>query len=325
MKIAITGATGHVGINLVNKLIELNYDVRVLIHKNKSAFNGLQVDKFEGDLLVVDSLAGFCKDVDIIFHLAALISIGSSSDNEVYETNVVGTKNLVSEAKQYGVKKIIHFSSIHALIHEPYDVPMDENREIAINSAIAYERTKAIAEDWVLSQQSNNLDVVIINPTSIIGPKDPGPSLMGEFMCLAYRGRIPGVVPGGYDWVDVRDIVNVCVEAMQKSKGGQRYILSGKWLSIKDFSDLFMKVSDKQKKLPVLPLWLAKIGIPFMDIFAKITNTKPIYTSESLSILQSGNKHISSKKAQQDLGFKNRPLEETLRDTFIWFKDNNHI
>lgn len=325
MRIAVTGATGHVGVNLVKSLVDKGFDVTALIHKNPSIFNGLNIDKVNGDLLIPDTLSKFCKDADVVIHLAALISIGSSSFNQVQMTNVVGTKNLVEAAKVIGVRKFIHFSSIHALIHEPLDQPMDENRELAIDSKISYERTKAIAEKWVLEQQSENFDVIVLNPTSIIGPKDPGPSLMGEFICGAYKGTIPGVVPGGYDWVDVRDIVDATIEAINKGRGGERYILSGSWLKIKEFADIFIEVSDKKRLLPVIPLWLATIGVPFLFLFSKLTGTKPLYTKESLSILQSGNQNISSKKAQKELNFNPRPLKETLADTYSWFKENKYF
>ncbi len=325
MKIGVTGATGHVGVNLVKKLILLGHNVRILNYKNKNEFFNSDIEKVYGNVLDPESLKEFCKGLEVIFHLAAIISIGSENRSKVFSTNVEGTKNLVNIAKQLGVKKLIHFSSIHALVHEPLNLPMDESREVAIDSIIPYERTKAIADKWVLGQQSNDFDVIIINPTSIIGPEDYGPSLMGEFIIMAYNGKLPGVVPGGYDWVDVRDIVDASISAIKNGVGGNRYILSGSWLTIKDFADLLIKVSDKHKTITVLPLWLAKIGIPFLYAYAKITNTKPLYTNESLSILQSGNRLISSEKAKEELGFNPRSLHETLTDTYHWFKENSYF
>jgi len=325
MKIAITGATGHVGANLVPRLIELGHNLKVLIYNGDSIPDSTKVEKVKGSLQNTDSLFHLCKDVDVVFHLASLISIGSDSYEQVYETNVDGTKNVFKAASGAGVKKFIHFSSIHALIHKPYEMPMDETKPVAINSSINYERTKAIAEQWVMEQNGNGTEVVVINPTSIIGPMDPRPSLMGEFMKMTYENRIPGLVPGGYDWVDVRDIVEATINTIDKGRGGERYILSGNWLSVKSFSDMFVDVSDKDKYLPVLPLWLAKLGVPFMYLYSKLTKRKPIYTYESLNILQSGNRNISSAKAELELGFKSRPLQETLLDTYNWFKENDYL
>ncbi len=325
MRIAVTGATGHIGINLVKALVSQNYKVKVLVHNNTSDLSNYDVDIIVGDLLNPKSLIQLCKDVDIVIHLAAVISIGLSSSNDVYNINVQGTKNIVDVAIGQGVKKLIHFSSIHAIVQEPLNKTLDEKGAIAFDSKIPYEVTKATAEQWVLNQQSNTFDVVVLSPTSVIGPEDPGPSLMGEFMCGAFNRTIPGVVPGGYDWVDVRDIVDATITAISKGKGGNKYILSGAWLSIKEFADLWMNTCGSNRRLPVIPLWLAKFGVPFLYVFAKLTRTKPVYTNESLSILQSGNRQISSLKAQTELGFHSRALEETFIDSHKWYKENKYI
>ena len=325
MRIAITGASGHVGINLVKRLDDLGHDLKVLIYNSDIVLEGVEVKKVKGSLQDMESLARLCEGVDIVFHLASLISIGSDSYEQIYATNVDGTKNIVNAARSAGVKKLIHFSSIHALVHKPYELPMNETKAIAVDSPIYYERTKAIAEDWVLKQNSNDFEVVVLNPTSIIGPVDTKPSLMGELMRRVYNHTIPGVVPGGYDWVDIRDIVEATIAAIDRGRAGERYILSGKWLSIKGFTDMFVDVSDKNNQLPVLPLWLAKLGVPFMFVYSKLAKKTPIYTFESLDILQSGNRNISSKKAQMELGFKSRPIEETIFDTYNWFKENDYF
>ncbi len=325
MNIAITGATGHVGVNLIPRLIELGHNLKVLIYNGDGVPDSTKVEKVKGSLQDTASLSHLCKDADVVFHLASLISIGSDSYEQIYATNVEGTKNIFKAASIAGVKKFIHFSSIHALVHKPYDLPMDETRDIAINSPIYYEKTKAIAEQWVMEQNGNGVEVVVINPTSIIGPVDFGPSLMGEFMKMVYEGKIPALVSGGYDWVDVRDVVEATIVAIENSRGGERYILSGKWLSIKSFTDIFISFSDKNNYLRVLPLWLARLGVPFMSVFSMITGRQPVYTNGSLTILQEGNRFISSKKAQKELGFKPRPLEDTLFDTYNWFKENDYI
>lgn len=325
MKIAVTGATGHVGINLVKRLIVQGHNVKVLVYEEIDVLDGLNVEIVKGSLQNIESLELLCEGAEVVFHLAALISIGSDSDKKLFDVNVLGTKNIVNSARNVGVKKLIYFSSIHALVHEPCDLPMDETREIATNSPISYERTKAIAEKWVMEQHGNNFEVVIINPTAIIGPEDPKPSFMGEFMKLMYSGNLPGLVPGGYDWVDVRDVVEAAIAAIEKGRGGERYILSGKWLSVKSFADIFVEYSDKNKSLPVLPMWLARLGVPFMWIYAKLTGRTPVYTNGSLDILKSNNRFISSEKAQLELGFKPRPLNETIFDTYSWYKENDYL
>ncbi len=325
MKIAVTGATGHVGINLVKRLVDQGHYLKVLVYEKIDVLDGLDVEIVKGSLQNIESLKQLCEGAEVVFHFAALISIGSDSDKKIFDINVLGTQNIVNSAMNVGVKKLIHFSSIHALVHKPYNHPMDESREIATDSPISYERTKAIADKWVMEQHNDNLEIVVLNPTAIIGPNDTKPSFMGEFMKLIYAGNLPGLVPGGYDWVDVRDVAEAAITAIEKGRGGERYILSGKWLSIKNFADIFVEYSDKNKYLSVLPLWLARLGVPFMWIFSKLTGKTPVYTYGSLEILKSNNRFISSDKAQLELGFKPRPLKETIFDTYSWYKENNYL
>ena len=326
MNIAVTGAAGHVGCNLIRTLLKSGeHKLRVLQYHDHTALDGLDVEIIKGDLHQAETLVGFCEGIDVLFHLASKISIGSNSYQSVYETNVNGTKNLVRAAQKAGIKKYIHFSSIHALIHQPFEEMMDESRALATTSRIAYEKTKSLAEEWVLTQKRDDFEVVVLNPTSIIGPCDYKPSLMGQFLIRLYNNSLPGLVPGGYDWVDVRDIVQSAISAIENGKSGERYILSGGWTTIKELADVLAKVNGLKINKPIIPIWLARIGVPFIYIWSKAIGQHPLYTNESLSILQSGNKNISFKKAAKDLGHSPRPLRETLKDAIDWFKENKYI
>ncbi len=325
MKIGVTGATGHVGANLVRILIANGYEVRALVRKDTRALQGVPVEKIQGDLLQPETLTLFCDGMEVIIHLAALISIGSNHYDKVFDANVTGTKNLIAACKKKGVKRIIHFSSIHALEHKPLDKPMNESRPLAITSPMAYEHTKAIAEKWVLQQNSPDFEVIILNPSAIIGPNDFKPSFLGEVVMMIYKGTLPGLVPGGYNWVDVRDVAEATANAITNGKAGERYILAGEWQCIKTLAEEIIRINGKGRTIPLFPLWLAKSGLPFMTLFARLTGNRPLYTKQSLLILQTGNRNIFSKKAQEVLGFSPRPLKETLRDTIHWFQKNSYL
>lgn len=325
MKIGITGANGHVGANLIRILDSGKHHLRLLQYHGHEAFSGMPVEVVSGDLNNKQSLTAFCEELDVIVHLAAKISIGSNSFDSLAHVNIDGTKNLVYAARHAGVKKFIHFSSIHALIHDPPDIPLDENRGLALYSNMAYERSKALAEQWVTKRQNNSFDVVILSPTSMIGPYDYKPSLTGEMILRLYQGKLPGLIPGGYNWVDVRDVCEATVSAIDRGRGGERYILSGTWKSMVDLANLFGSVTNKKMNIPVFPLWLARLGVPFLTVWAKLNGRKPLYTNSSLTILQEGNKNISFEKAKKELGFQPRPLSETLTDTVNWFKQNNYL
>jgi len=202
---------------------------------------------------------------------------------------------------------------------------MDESKSPATGSALAYEHTKALADEWILTQQADDFDVIILNPTAIIGPYDFQPSLQGSFIIRLYKGTLPGLVPGGYDWVDVRDVCEATRSAISHGKGGERYILSGHFVTIVEFASQVAEVTGKKINKTVLPLWLTYVGVQFIYLWSELRGQKPLYTKQSLFILQSGNRKISNLKARKELGFNTRPLSETLKDTLDWFKENKYI
>lgn len=323
--IGVTGANGHVGANLVRRLLKKDFDIRVLQYRNHEAFDGLSVEVVVGDLNEPDSLVPFCDGLDVIIHLAAKISIGDNSYESLYKVNVEGTKNLVKAAKNKGVKRFIYFSTIDAIVHQPLDQPMDESRPLSTDSPMAYEKTKSLADQWILSQQSDNFDVIVLNPTAILGPFDFKPSLTGQLITRLYNNSLPGLVPGGYDWVDVRDVSEAAHHAIFQGKGGERYFLSGTWKSVPDFAKLLGSVTNKKINVTVFPLWAARMGLPFIRLYSKLSGQHPLYTNQSLTILQEGNKNILNNKARKELGYNPRPLAETLKDTVNWLKESKLI
>lgn len=271
------------------------------------------------------SLNKFCEGLDVVIHLAAKISLGNNSYKSVFEVNVTGTKNLLRAAKKAGVKRFIHFSSIDALEHAPLDKQLDEKRPLRTKSKVAYESTKAIGEEWVLSQKEDNFDVIVLNPTAIIGPNDFKPSFSGDFIMQIYNRKLPGLIPGGYNWVDVRDVCEATNNAIYQGQSGESYILSGHYKSVVDFVALVGHVSDRKIKIPVFPIWVAQLGLPFISVWSKISGKDPIFTRQSLEIVQKGNKDISSQKARKELGYNPRPLAESIKDSINWFQENNYI
>jgi dihydroflavonol-4-reductase len=321
MKVGITGASGFVGGNLVRRLLRGDYEIRALVHKNHKAIDGLEIEVVKGDILKPETLDIFCKDLDVVIHLAGFISIGGDPLKELYKVNVEGTQNLVKACKMAGVKRFIHFSTIHAFKMEPKEKTLNEKRSLSTQSKIPYELTKAVAEKWVIEQKAKDFDVIVLNPTAIIGPYDFKPSLLGELFIKVCEGNIPALVPGGYNWVDVRDVCDGTISAITKGKSGEHYILSGSWKSVVDFVKMISIEYGKELKKPVFPFWLAHIGLPFVWLGAKFSGSRPLYTNESLKILKSGNKKISNDKARKELGFGPRPLIESVRDTLDWLQE----
>ena len=325
MKIAVTGANGHVGACLVRLLLKENYEVRVLVHTGSRALQGLNVETVQGGLDDPVSLKRLCHDREVVIHLAVKIAIGSENYDEVYKVNVEGTRNLAIIAQKAGVKRFIHFSSIHALEQTPQDKPLDESRPLALYSKMVYEKTKALAEKFVLEQNRPGFQVIVLNPTAIIGPYDFKPSYLGQVIRMIYKGTLPGLVPGGYNWVDVRDVAQAAIMAMEKGVPGERYLLSGEWQSLASLASMVCAHRAKKCRLPVFPFWMARIGVPFMALFARWKNQEPLYTKTSLAILQSANQHILHDKAGSVLNFSPRPLEKSVADTVSWFKKHQYL
>ncbi len=325
MKVAVTGANGHVGACLTRLLLDEGHEVRVLIHSGSRALKGLDIETVKGDLDNPVLLEHFCRDRDVVFHLAAKISIGSESYEEVYKINVKGTQNLGLAARKAGVKRFIHFSSVHALQQQPLNMPVDEQRPLALSSGMFYGKTKALAEAWILEQNEDDFQVVVLNPTAIVGPCDYQPSYLGRVIQKIYNQTLPGLVPGGYNWVDVRDVAQAAVNAIKKGKPGERYLLSGEWQSLKTLAKMTCEQANKKCRMPVFSFWLAHAGVPFIVMYARLKKQEPLYTKTSLAILQSANHNILNKKAIKTLGFSHRSFAESLADTIEWFKKHQYL
>ncbi len=325
MRIAVTGASGHVGNNLCRKLVSEGHTIKVLVHDDPDDLDSMNVKIVHGSILDKNILDELCKDTDIVYHLAAIISVDNRNKDLIYATNVNGTQNLVDSCFKNKVKKLIHFSSIHVLNPFPLEKELNESREYVDMPEMVYENSKTESEKIVMNAAKKGLHSIILNPTAIVGPNDFRPSYFGKALIRIYKNQLPMLVPGGYDIVDVRDVVNGAILASKKGRSGERYILSGKWLSIKDLSTEISEISGKKTPQLLAPLFLAKIGVPFMRVYAALKKEEPLYTKNMLDILKLSHQNISSKKAAKELGYKTRSLVETLSDTFEWFNRDGQL
>ncbi len=217
MKVAVTGASGHVGNVLCRELIKQGHRVRALIHHDTDDLGSIGVEMVQGDLMDINSLEKLCMDCEVVYHLAAKISIDEKEKDLVHLTNVTGTQNLIKAAIKTGIKKFIHFSTIHALDPFPLDEKLNETRPFISHTHMIYEQSKTESERLVLEAVQKGLDAVIITPTAIIGPYDYKPSYLGQALIKMYTNSLPMLVPGGYDWVDVRDVVDCAIAAAKRA------------------------------------------------------------------------------------------------------------
>lgn len=323
--IVVTGASGLVGSNLVRALVDQNQRARALVHRDRRGINELNVELVEADVRDLDSLLRAFVHAKMVFHLAGLISLKADDWHESEQINVLGTQNVIEACFRSKVQRLVYFSSIHSLQQEPMDIPVDESRPL-VNSPDypPYDRSKAAAEMQVRSAIVRGLDAVILNPTAIMGPYDYKPSFVGAALIRMAAGKLPALVNGGFDWVDVRDVCAAAIKAAFKARRGERFLLSGHWASLKEVATIVDGWTGRRGKKIVVPYWLAYQTAPLMNLMAQVSRSEPLYTRVSLRAVQS-NHHISHALASDRLAYSPRPLAETIADTLNWFQENHYI
>jgi dihydroflavonol-4-reductase len=319
--VLVTGAAGHLGNNVVRELLARGRTVRILEHVESASLDGLDVEKRRGDILDRQSLDGACDDVDVVYHFAALVSIVPAHDPRVIRTNTLGTKNVVDACLAHGVRRLVHASSVHALAPGGSNGVTDEASAPNLGrGATSYDRSKAEGEAEVRAGIARGLDAVIVNPTAVIGPHDYFPHLAGRALIDMYLGKLPMSVAGGFNWVDARDVAMGALAAEARGRAGERYLLSGHWASIPGIAAMMEEATGRQGPRLVAPLWLARLGVPYIAALAALTRSQPLYTAPALRAL-SEHRECSNAKARRELGFAPRPLKRTIADTFRFYAE----
>lgn len=317
MRIAVTGASGHVGANLLPVLRQAGHDVRALVRHDRRALDGLDVQAVTGSIEDSEALARLFDGVDASIHLAAVISIDGDRDGSVVRTNVEGAGRVAAAALQARVHRHVHISSIHA-----FDLrgegPMDEGSPRVGPSGGAYDRSKAAGEVAVRAVFEQGLDGVIVNPTGVIGPRDWKPSRMGILLGDLWRGRLPAIVPGGFDWIDARDLATTILAALERGERGQNYLCGGSWHTIEELCRIGAALAGVRAPwvLPRAPIYAIS---PLIAAISRALGQEPIFTSEALDAV-AVRVRPSSARAASVLGHRPRPIEETLADTLSWHR-----
>ncbi len=320
----VTGASGHLGVNLVRSLLAQGRRVRALIHDSRIGLDGLDVECVPGNVLDPASLSTAFQGADVVFHLAAIISIQGDMGGLVPKVNVEGARNVAEAAHACGVRRLVHTSSIHAF--DQYCARQGPLSEASARSQgpgpipPAYDRSKAAGEVAVREVVARGLDAVVVHPAGVLGPFDFRPSRMGQVLLDLYHRRLPALVPGGYNFVDVRDVVDGMLAAEARGRTGESYLLSNEWAEVRTIGKLAQEVTGVAPPRLVVPFWLAHVGVPFLTAWARLTNTHPLYTHESLDVLASDSR-ADLTKSRTELGYAPRPLADTIRDTYAWFRE----
>lgn len=320
MTIAVTGASGHLGANLVRALLTRGHRVRALYKGARAALDGLACECISADVRDTTSIRRALDGVDTLYHLAAVISIRGAMDGAVRAVNVHGVANVMRCAREVGVRRVVHCSSVHAFDLMQSKGTIDEtSARPRPGKAPVYDVSKADGEIEVRTAIDAGLDAVIINPAGCIGPCDFVPSRMGEVFMMLARRQLPALVQGGFNWVDVRDVVEGAITAAERGRTGENYILSGHWKSPRQLAVIAASVTGVPAPRFDAPMLLARVGAPFSSALSRVRGREPLYTSESLVTLRS-NRRISCAKATRELDFSARPIEQTIADLYAWYE-----
>jgi dihydroflavonol-4-reductase len=321
MKTAITGATGHLGANVVRLLLEEGRDIRVMVRDDLRALEGLDVETVRGDVTDPGSLARLFSGADTVFHLAGRISITGIEDPELPATNVEGVRRVVDACVESGVQRLVHVSSIHAFSTKPNDDVLDENRELALGDHHKpYDRSKAAGQLEALKGIERGLEVVVVNPTAIVGPHDFKVSAMGRVILDIYHHRLPALVDGGYNWVDVRDVARGILLAEEKGRSGENYLLSGHWRSLLELAAYITRHTGRVTSRTAIPYGMALFFSYFSGAFSRIFKRPTNFTPFSMQSIRC-HRFISHLKATEELGYVPRPFEKTIKETMTWFDE----
>jgi len=324
----VTGSTGFVGNNLVRRLVSAGSGpVRALVRPTSrlTALSGLDVDIVRGNVLEPASLVEAFDGADTVFHVAGLVSITGREGVLLHETNVGGTRNVLSACERAGVRRLVYCSSIHAFAVPPAGTCITEETPVDPARCVgAYDRTKAEATLLVREAAARGLDAVVVFPTGIIGPHDFIPSLVGELLTQCACGRLPAYVDGGYDFVDVRDLAAGMTAASTKGRPGEGYILSGNQVGVRQLILAIEELTGTPAPRLRLPLGLVRGVSPLIPAYYRITKQRPLFTKYSLDVVASGCT-MSSAKAERELGYRRRPFAETITDTVAWFREEGAL
>ncbi len=327
MTTLVTGGNGFVGSALVRLLLGQDHQVRVLARPGSDRRNleRLDVDLVEGDLTDAASLQWAVKGCSHLFHVAADYRLWIPDPERMYKTNVDGSRDLLRAAADAGVNRMVYTSSVATLGINRDRSPADETTPVSLADMVGhYKRSKFLAEQAVLELvQEQGLPVVIVNPSTPIGPRDVKPTPTGRIIVDALRGKIPAYVDTGLNIAHVDDVAAGHLLAFERGEPGRRYILGGENLSLQAILGIicdYAGLAPPRLRLPhnaVYPFaWLA-------EQWARVSGKEPFATVDGVKMSKKF-MYFSSALAQQALGYESRPARLAIEDAIDWFRENGY-
>lgn len=329
MKTLVTGVTGFIGSAVLRQLIAAGHDVRALIRPKSDRRNitGLPVEIVYGDLTDRESLDHGMKGCSTLFHVAADYRLWVPEAKEMYEINVVGTRNIMHAALDAGIKRVVYTSSVATLGLTQDGSPADEETPASLKDMVGhYKRSKFMAEAEVKRlADEQGLPVVIVNPSTPVGPRDIRPTPTGRIIVDAASGRMPAYVDTGLNLVHVDDVAIGHLLALEHGKVGDRYILGACDMTLKEIFCTIAAITGQTPPSICLPHRLVFPIACVSEAWAHLVSRRePRVTLNGVRLARK-KMFFSIEKARRFIGFNPRPVEEALRDAVAWFQENGYI
>ena len=325
MKAFVTGATGFLGTHVARVLAEQGAGLRLLVRPTSNLKNleGLHAETATGDLRDAASLEKAMSGCEVVFHVAADYRLWVKDPAEMYRSNVEGTRAILEAARKNGVRCVVYTSSVATIGFTGNGHLADEESPVALADMIGhYKRSKFMAEQVALEAGRAGMRVVTVNPTTPVGEQDIKPTPTGRIVVDFLKGKFPAYVETGLNLVDVRECALGHVEALEKGKSGERYILGGENLTLKQILDKLGAISGLPSPKVKLPYFVAyAAGLVDQTVSGRLLHREPRATVETVRM---GKKKMwaSSGKAERELGWKILPADNALRRAVEWFRAN---
>ncbi len=327
MKAFVTGATGFLGSHVARVLAEQGADLRLLVRPTSNLKNleGLKAGTVTGDLRDPASLEKAMAGCEVVFHVAADYRLWVRDPAEMYRSNVEGTRAILDAARKNAVRCVVYTSSVATMGFTGNGHPADEDSAVSLADMIGhYKRSKFMAEQVALEAGRGGMRVVTVNPTTPVGEQDVKPTPTGRIVVDFLKRKFPAYVETGLNLVDVRECARGHVAAVEKGRSGERYILGGENLTLKQILDKLGAISglaSPQVKLPYFVAYVA--GAVDETVSGRLLGREPRATVETVRM---GKKKMwaSSGKAERELGWKTVPADAALRRAVEWFRANGY-
>jgi dihydroflavonol-4-reductase len=323
----ITGANGFIGSHLARFLVEQGERVRVLVRPRSEtrSIAELPVEFAYGDLRNPSSLAEPLRGVQAVYHVAADYRLWAQNPQEIYDTNVNGTRNLLSAARQAGTGRFIHTSTVGTLVPPNPQMLPDEQTHLRLSDMIGhYKRSKYLAEQAAMDAAQSGQPVVIVNPTTPVGPGDWKPTPTGRIILDFLKGQIPAYVDTGLNFVSVEDVVKGHWLAAQKGRVGERYVLGARNLTLKQMLQILSGLSGRRMPRIRLPLAVAYLASLADTLRARLLRREPRIPLEGVRMARH-KMFVDGSKAVRELGFEPAPVEQALEKAIRWYRDNGYV